>query len=321
MMPLKVLHENESHEQHAMPQSQARPENVIASLASVTKQFGQHTAVDELSLNLYQGEVVALLGQNGAGKTTAVRMMLGLTEPTSGEVRIFGRDPRERAARMRIGAMLQVGAVPEHLYVREHIDLFSSYYPNPLPAAEVMAIAGLTGLENRRFGKLSGGEKQRVLFGVALCGNPDLLFLDEPTVGMDIETRQALWSQIRQFAARGKTVLLTTHYLEEADALATRVVVVQKGKLIAEGTPAQIKATQGHKNIRCRTVLELAFIAALPSVITVRREGPVTHIAVSESESVARALMLHDAALSDLEINNVALETAFLALTASAGKS
>ena len=217
--------------------------HAIARLHSATKRYGKTTALDQLTLNLYPGEVVALLGPNGAGKTTAVRLLLGLIAPTSGSVRVMGRDPRDASARTGIGAMLQVTRVPETLKVREHIDWFRSYYPNPLPAEEIVRIAKLDGLENKFYGKLSGGQKQRVLFGLALAGNPDLIFLDEPTVGMDIESRRGLWDQIRWLAAQGKTVLLTTHYLEEADALASRVVVIDKGKVIAEGTPAQIKST------------------------------------------------------------------------------
>src|ERR1700741_676815 len=170
---------------------------------------------------------------NGAGKTTAVKLLLGLLQPDSGKVRVFGGDPTNPENRMRTGAMLQVGRVPETLRVREHIDLFSCYYQNPMPAAAVLAAAGLEKLSDRKFGDLSGGQRQRVLFALAICGNPDLLFLDEPTVGLDVEARRTLWVEIRKLVARGKTVLLTTHYLQEADALADRIVVIHQGSIIA----------------------------------------------------------------------------------------
>lgn len=215
--------------------------NTPAQFTKVTKNYGTVEALRGLDLTIQPGELVALLGANGAGKTTAVRTLLGLSKPTSGEVRVFGGDPRDARSRTRIGALLQIARVPETLRVREHIHLFSSYYPNPRPIAEVIEAAGLQGLEKRKFGELSGGQQKRVLFALALCGNPDLLVLDEPTVGLDVEARRALWKQIRAFIAGGRSVLLTTHYLAEAEALADRVVVIHKGVVMAEGTPQQIK--------------------------------------------------------------------------------
>ena len=212
-----------------------------AALRSVTRKYGSQLALDTVDLWDNQGELVALLGPNGAGKTTAVKLMLGLLNPDSGSVRVFGRDPREPRNRQRTGAMLQVGRVPETLRVREHIDLFSSYYPHALSMAEILGMAGIQGIENRMFGQLSGGQKQRLLFALAICGDPDLLFLDEPTMGLDVQARRGLWKQIQYLLGRGKSILLTTHYLEEADALANRVVVINHGRIIASGTPAQIK--------------------------------------------------------------------------------
>jgi ABC-2 type transport system ATP-binding protein len=289
--------------------------HAIARLHSATKRYGQTTALDQLTLNLYPGEVVALLGPNGAGKTTAVRLLLGLIAPTSGSVRVMGRDPRDASARTGIGAMLQVTRVPETLKVREHIDLFRSYYPHPLPAEEIVRTAKLEGLENKFFGKLSGGQKQRVLFGLALAGNPDLIFLDEPTVGMDIESRRGLWDQIRWLAAQGKTVLLTTHYLEEADALASRVVVIDKGKVIAEGTSAQIKQRVSGRRIRCITELDESFLLSLPSVINVERDREAVIVTAHEAEGVVKEMLLRDVTLRGLEISAPGLEDAFLALT------
>jgi ABC-2 type transport system ATP-binding protein len=215
--------------------------NVPAQFTSVRKNYGMVEALRGLDLTIGPGELVALLGANGAGKTTAVRTLLGLAKPTSGEVRVFGGDPREARSRTRIGALLQSARVPETLRVREHIHLFSSYYPNPRPIDEVIEAAGLQGLEKRKFGELSGGQQKRVLFALALCGNPDLLVLDEPTSGLDVEARRSLWKQIRAFISGGRSVLLTTHYLAEAEALANRVVVIHKGVVMAEGTPQEIK--------------------------------------------------------------------------------
>jgi len=212
-----------------------------ARFTRVTKNYGTVEALRGLDLTIAPGELVALLGANGAGKTTAVRTLLGLAKPTSGEVRVFGGDPRDAATRTRVGAVLQIARVPETLRVREHIDLFSSYYPHPMPMAEVIEAAGLQGLERRKYGQLSGGQQKRVLFALAICGNPDLLILDEPTVGLDVEARRALWKQIRAFIARGRSVLLTTHYLAEAEALADQVVVIHRGSIIKEGTPREIK--------------------------------------------------------------------------------
>jgi ABC-2 type transport system ATP-binding protein len=223
---------------------------------------------------------------------------------------------------MRIGTMLQVSKVPETLKVAEHLDLVSSYYPQPLPRAEVLAAAGLAGLEDRLSGRLSGGQKQRLMFALALCGGPDLLFLDEPTVGLDVESRRALWSCIRDRVRAGCTVFLTTHYLEEADALASRIVLLDRGRILAEGTPGEIKARVRGRRIRCRTALSLGDLAALPGVREARRpDGPegegVAELFATEAERAVRALLDRDPALSDLEIRGADLEEAFLALTSN----
>ena len=212
-----------------------------AQLTRVTKRYGSTVALSEVDLTIRPGELVALLGANGAGKTTAVRLLLGLVAPTSGTARVFGEDPRDSANRVRTGAMLQVASVPDTLRVAEHIDLFRSYYPSPMPVAEIIEAAGLHGIERKKFGQLSGGQKQRTLFALAICGNPDLLILDEPTVGLDVEARRALWKQIRAFVAGGRSILLTTHYLAEAEALASRVVVIHRGSIAASGTPDEIR--------------------------------------------------------------------------------
>jgi len=263
------------------------------------------------NFNVNCGELVALLGPNGAGKTTAIKLLLGLATPTSGRVSVFGGDPANVATHTRVGAMLQVGRVPETLRVREHIDLLSSYYPNPLPIPETLAIAGLEDLADRKFGDLSGGQKQRVLFALAICGNPDLLFLDEPTVGLDVEARHLLWEEIRKLLGRGKTVVLTTHYLEEADALADRIAVINKGSIIAEGSPAEIKARTGGKKIRCITNLAPAVVKTLSGVLEVRQDRDAMVIHACQAEDVLRL----DLEVSGIEVTSAGLEEAFLALT------
>ena len=297
--------------------SAIQPQQAVATLTGVTKRYGDTLALDGLNLALRRGEVVALLGPNGAGKSTAVRLLLGLIAPSAGTARVFGGDPQTPATRLRVGAMLQVARIPETLRVREHLDLFRSYYPNPLSMTEVVTIAQLEGIEDKMFSALSGGQKQRVLFGLALCGDPDLVFLDEPTVGMDIEARRGLWQEIRTLAHRGKTVLLTTHYLEEADALAHRIVVLNKGKIVSEGTPAEIKSVSPGRKIRCRTRLTADFLRALPGVTSVEQSSDDVVVMTPRAEDVVREMLLRDETLSGLEIASPALEDAFLALTAS----
>jgi ABC-2 type transport system ATP-binding protein len=292
----------------------------VASLAGVTKRYGATVALNGVSLDITLGGVVALLGPNGAGKTTAVKLLLGLAAPTAGRATLFGGDPRDAKTRQRIGAMLQVGKVPETLKVREHIDLFRSYYPSPAPAGVVISAAGLDGLEDRRFGELSGGQRQRVLFALALCGDPDLLFLDEPTLGFDVEVRRAFWEEIRRFVSRGRTVLLTTHYLEEADALADRIVVIDRGAIVADGTSAEIKSRVSGRRIRCTTRLREAELHAIAGVRRVTIDRERVELFASNAESVVRELLTRDAGLSDLEVTSVGLEDAFLALTAHISK-
>jgi ABC-2 type transport system ATP-binding protein len=295
--------------------------NVVASLEAVSKNYEEIRALRDVNFNVRAGQVVALLGPNGAGKTTAVKLLLGLIQPNSGKARVFAGNPTNPQNRMRTGAMLQVGKVPETLRVREHIDLFSSYYPKPMPLAEVLAAAGLEKLRDRKFGDLSGGQRQRTLFALAICGNPDLLFLDEPTVGLDVEARRALWEEIRRLVDRGKTVLLTTHYLEEADALADRIAVINQGEIIAEGTPAEIKSQTSGKRIRCITALSPASLLQIPGVTDAKQDREAVEIHAREAEPVVRALLARDQSLSGLEVTSAGLEEAFLALTQDNGEN
>ena len=288
---------------------------VIARLDRVTRTYLDTVALRDVSLDIKEGRVLALLGPNGAGKTTAVKMLLGLASPTSGSATLFGIDPRRSAARRRTGAMLQVAKVPETLRVREHIALFRSYYPKPLSFSETIELAGLGGIENKMFGELSGGQKQRVLFALALCGDPDMLFLDEPTLGFDVEVRRAFWKQIRAFVSRGRTILLTTHYLEEADTLADRIVVIDRGSIVADGTPAEIKSRTSARRIRCETSTPSVVLGSLPGVTRVEVDGSRVEILASIAEPVVRELLRRDEHLSNLEVTGAGLEDAFLALT------
>lgn len=286
-----------------------------AELRDVAVRYGEVDALRGVAVALEPGRLTVLLGPNGAGKTTAIRLLLGLLRPTSGEVRVFGGDPRVRATRRRIGAMMQIAKVPDTLRVGEHIDTFRSYYPAPLPRAELVEAAGLGGLERRLFGTLSGGEKQRLLFALALAGDPDLLFLDEPTVGMDVETRRHFRERIRALGAQGRAVLLTTHDLEEADTLADRVLVLNGGRIVADGPPARIKRQVARRRVRCATALSLDAVRALADVDAAERAGATTTIVTARAESVVRTLLALDPSLHDLEVTGAALEDAFLALT------
>ncbi len=287
----------------------------VAKFESVSKSYGSVPALLDFNFEVRAGELLALLGPNGAGKTTAIRLLLGLVRPNYGRLSVFGGDPASVDTHVRVGAMMQVGRVPETLKVREHVDLFSSYYPKPLPISETLAIAGLTELKDRKFGALSSGQKQRVLFAVAICGDPDLLFLDEPTVGLDVEARHLLWDEIRSLVGRGKTVVLTTHYLEEADALADRIVVINQGRIIAQGTPTEMKSRTAGKQIRCVTELSAEVLSGIAGVDDMRRDREAVVIQTSQPEMVLRKLLQLDLELSGIEVRSAGLEEAFLSLT------
>ncbi len=287
----------------------------IAALKDISKHYGQITAVDGINLEIRRGELLVLLGPNGAGKTTSVNLLLGLASSTSGTAELFGLSPCEVRARRRIGAMLQGAQLGGHARVGETIALYSGYYLNPLPLAETLRMAGLEGLESRPAVKLSGGQKQRLMFALAVCGNPELLFLDEPTVGLDVEARHGIWTAIRDFKEQGRSVVLTTHYLEEADALADRIVVINRGRVIAAGTPAEIKQSVARRHIRCITRLDSARISMLPGVSAVQQDGERLDIVAARPESVLFEMLRLDPALHDLEITDARLEEAFLSLT------
>ncbi len=296
----------------------SNPTHPLAELRGASKAFGEVQALTELDFAIAPGEVVAVLGPNGAGKTTTVKLLLGLLRPDAGSARVFGAEPTSRSVRVRVGTMLQVGEVPQFLKVREHIELFRSYYPDPMPLDRILAAAGLKEVADRLSRDLSGGQRQRLMFALAICGDPELLFLDEPTVGLDVAARRSFWATIREFVARGRSILLTTHYLEEADALADRIVLLDHGRQVADGTPRAIKSRFSRRRIRCRTRLSDARLEALPGARAVTRHDDRTVTLVSETpESTLRVLLHEDPSLSELEVAGVGLEEAFLSLTGS----
>lgn len=289
---------------------------IAAELVDATKRFGNVTALDTVSLTVTRGETLALLGPNGAGKTTAISLLLGLRPPTSGTARIFGRDPRDPAARAQMGAMLQESGMPATLTAREALDFVRALYPDPLPTNAVLEIADLAHRSTSRIATLSGGEKQRMYFALALIGRPALLFLDEPTVALDVETRRRFWNEIRALVTRGTTIVLTTHYLEEADALADRIVVVDHGRVIASGRPDEIKGRVGGRYVRFRssavTEIELLALAGVQRVTT---ENGAWRLLTLDAEGNLARLFAMGVALDRLEVFDAGLEEAFVALT------
>jgi ABC-2 type transport system ATP-binding protein len=291
------------------------PADTLARLAGVRKRYGAIAALDGFDLALPAGQVTALLGANGAGKTTAVGLLLGLLAADEGTVEVFGGPPTTRAVRQRVGTMLQSANIPERLRVGELLELVRSYYPQPRSMADCVAMAGLDGLLHRPYGRLSGGQQRRVQFALAVCGRPSLLFLDEPTTGLDIEARQALWQAIREVVADGAGVLLTTHYLEEAEALSHRVAVIDRGRRIAEGSVHEIRARVSLRRIRCTTRLAADEVARWPHVREATREGEHLLVVAEAAEPVVRRLLAEDQGLQELEVQRAGLADAFLALT------
>jgi ABC-2 type transport system ATP-binding protein len=287
----------------------------LALLRGASKSYGTLRALDGVDLELRGGELLALLGPNGAGKTTAISLLLGLLRADAGEVRLFGMDPQRIEARRGIGVMLQNAALPPTLRVGELIRLAASYYPTPRSGAESAELAGVADLLRRPYGKLSGGQQRRVQFALALCGRPRLLFLDEPTVGMDIDARETLWKTIRTLVAEGVSIVLTTHYLEEAEALADRVCVMARGKMISEGSVEALRARIALKRVWCATRLPLAEVAAWPEVADARLDGERLCLSTEHVEALVRRLLAHDAQLSALEVRAAGLAEAFTELT------
>jgi ABC-2 type transport system ATP-binding protein len=292
-----------------------RMNEVVASLRGVRKRYGALQALDGVDLDLHAGQVLALLGPNGAGKTTTIGLLLGLLRADAGQVRLFGQDPQQVAARRGIGVMLQDAALPPTLKVGELLRLTASYYPAPRPLAESAALAGVEDLLDRPYGKLSGGQQRRVQFAIAACGRPRLLFLDEPTVGLDLPARQRLWAAVRTLAGEGVAVVLTTHYLEEAGHLADRVCVMMRGRIVSDGSVDALRARVETRRIRCVSALDADVVAAWPGVRLAQREGARLDISSDQAEAVVRRLLDADPALSDLEMQAAGLDEAFGNLT------
>ncbi|HEX5467015.1 MAG TPA: ABC transporter ATP-binding protein [Candidatus Limnocylindrales bacterium] len=308
------------------PAPWATKPTMAVSFTGVTKRYGAVTALSDLELQLGAGSTVALLGPNGAGKSTAIGLMLGLLHPDAGTVTVLGQSPASAVSAGRVGGMLQESGLPVGVTVAELVDFVRSLYPHPLSRADVLAQAGLADLAARQVERLSGGETQRVRFALAVAGDPDLVFLDEPTVAMDVETRQAFWRDIRGFAAAGRTVLFATHYLEEADQVADRIVVLDHGRTVADGTPSALKAMAAGRVVRftlpsADSAAQRAALRALPGVTEVAIHGDDVTLRSADADATVRAAFAADLPLRDLEVTGLDLEAAFLALTSNSGSS
>ncbi|RWS42318.1 ABC transporter ATP-binding protein [Bacillus mycoides] len=285
----------------------------IIEVNGVSKTFKHKKAVNNVSFHVNKGQIVALLGPNGAGKTTTISMMLGLKDPTEGNISIFGKSPKHREVRNSLGAMLQEVSVIDSITVEEAIELFRSYYTNPVEKETLLQVSNLEPERKQRCEKLSGGQKRRLNFALALAGNPDLLFLDEPTVGMDITSRKTFWETIRKLASEGKTIILTTHYLEEADALADRILLFANGKIIADGTPDEMKATISRKTISfySKEKIPKSLLKELPHVTEVQsNEGRFT-LTTEDTDATLQAIYQRNLPVTDVSVERGSLDEAF----------
>jgi ABC-2 type transport system ATP-binding protein len=288
---------------------------LAVGLRGLRKNFGSVQAVKGIDLDIASGEIVAFLGPNGAGKTSTIDMVLGLSQPTAGEVSVFGMHPRQAITRGLVSAVMQTGGLLKDLTVVETAQYTASLFVHSRPVAEVLDRAGITAIADRRVGKCSGGEQQRLRFAMALLSDPELLVLDEPTTGMDVEGRRGFWSAIRQDAAEGRTVLFATHYLEEADAYADRIILVRHGKIVADGTAAEIKAMAAGRTVRATLPgADEAELRRIPGADAVEVRGDTVLVHSNDSDSVARYLLTSTQA-RDLEITARGIEDAFIALT------
>ncbi|RRQ78091.1 sulfate ABC transporter ATP-binding protein [Streptomyces griseofuscus] len=289
----------------------------VVGFDQVTKTYGTVRAVDGISLRLHPGETVALLGPNGAGKSTTLDLLLGLKQPDAGTVSVFGTGPREAIVAGRVGAMLQSGGLMDDVTVAELVKLSCSLHPRPYKAADVMARAGIAQIADRKVNKLSGGQAQRVRFALATAGDSDLIILDEPTTGMDVSARQAFWATMREQADQGRTVLFATHYLEEADAIADRVLVLHRGRLLADGTAAEIKARAGARRIAfdLEGTVDAAALRALPFLTGIDVSGQTVRIQSSDADATVHALYGLGLYPRNLEVAGLGLEQAFVAIT------
>ena len=291
----------------------------VVGFDQVTKTYGSVRAVDGLTLALHPGETVALLGPNGAGKSTTLDLLLGLKHPDSGSVRVFGGSPRDAIVGGRVGAMLQSGGLMDEVTVGELVRLACDLHPKPFPVSEVLARASITQLADRKVNKLSGGQQQRVRFALATAGDSDLIVLDEPTTGMDVSARQAFWATMREQADQGRTVLFATHYLEEADAIADRVLVLHRGRLLADGTAAEIKAKAGARRIAfdLEGPIDEPAVRELPFLTSLDVSGHTVRIQSSDADATVHALYGLGVYPRNLEVAGLGLEQAFVAITAA----
>ncbi|WP_067621214.1 ABC transporter ATP-binding protein [Alicyclobacillus acidiphilus] len=290
------------------------------ALNQVVKRFGAVTAVDHVSFEIEQGSIVALLGPNGAGKTTTISMMLGLSQPTSGSVLAFGQDPAKRLTRKHYGVMLQQVGLPGKVKVRELIDLFRSFYDHPLDAERLLAMAGLESEARKEAVKLSGGQQRRLQFALAMAGNPKLLFLDEPTTGMDVTSRRGFWDSLREFARdEQRTIVLTTHHLDEADAMADRILLMQHGRVIADGSVEDVKRQSGKRYVSFIAGASVTeeVLATLPLVDHVEWSGRHVRLTTTDPDTLLRAIIQMDLDVSHFEVSQGRLEDAFVSLTGS----
>jgi ABC-2 type transport system ATP-binding protein len=289
--------------------------DTVASLGAVTRRYGKVVALDGVDLTLRRGELLALLGPNGAGKTSAIALWLGLARADAGQVMLLGGSPLDIDRRRGIGVMMQDVALTLGMKVRELVEQTASYYPDPMSVAEALAITGTTALAARVYDKLSGGQKRQVQFALAVVGRPSILFLDEPTVGLDVEARSHLWAAIRRLRAAGCSILLTTHYLEEAEALADRVVVLSRGRVVAGGTVDEVRSIVSRRRIRCNCALSVEDLSGWPGVISATRDDERVTIMTVAAESVLRRLLAADERLANVEVQQAGLAEAFVELT------
>lgn len=284
----------------------------IASINKVSKIFANKKAVNQVSLELQEGEVLSILGPNGAGKTTLINMMLGRLSLNEGEMNLLGYKPGQIELKRLCGAMLQITGLPDMSTVKEHLVLFQSYYPQPMAYQKVIQLAGLQEIQNDYCKNLSGGQKQRLLFGLSICGNPKLLFLDEPSAGMDIKSRKSLWNTIYALKSSGTSIILTTHYLEEADQLSDRIIILNQGRIIHEGTPEQIKSNINCKKIKFISSVSIERFHSINPQIEIQKSGKYYEIQSNDSAATLKQLFSITDDISDLSVTGAALEDAFL---------
>jgi ABC-2 type transport system ATP-binding protein len=289
----------------------------VVSFVNVSKHYGGLKAVDGLSLDLRPGETTALLGPNGAGKSTSLDMLLALRKPTSGKITMFGSDPYHAVKSGRVGAMLQSGGLMPEVTARELVTLVAALHPKPEPVDLTLKRAGIDKFADQRVDRLSGGQTQRVRFALAICGKSELIVLDEPTAAMDVETRRLFWNSMKEEVAEGRTLLFATHYLEEADQAADRILVINRGRLLADGTPAEIKAKAGAKRISFHVdKVDEPFLLGLPGLVNVEVRRDFVQIQTSDSDATLYAVLDAGHRPTDIEVTSLGLEQAFIAITA-----